>query len=88
MGVKTMTNKAPLKERRSKSRLDQETEAGSEGHPPDPDEREFEEFSAADSGTVEASPEFKENLRKKLMKLVKSLYGLWVLFVGGMTHYN
>jgi len=89
MGVTTMNEKAPLDKRRSKSEAHREVSPGSKRSAANPPEDlEFEEFCEAGSDPVDASPEFKENLRKKLMQLVKNLYGLWVLFLGGMIHYH
>lgn len=88
MGVTTMKEKAPLKKRRSGSRADEVEDPGSMRGAADPEELEFKEFCEADSNEVEASPEFKEDLRKKLMQLVKNLYGVFILLVGALTHYN
>ena len=54
----------------------------------DREEEEFQEFCEADTGPLEASPEFKEGLRKKLLKLMKNLYGLWMLYLGGVSPFN
>ena len=46
-------------------------------------DEEFAEFCEADKLVVEADPEFKETLRKRLWKLLKELHGMWALLLGG-----
>lgn len=48
----------------------------------------FEGFVAADELPLKASAEFKANLRVTLQKLVKNLYAIGLLFLGGPTPYN
>ena len=83
-----MDRKAPLNKGRSKSVGRPPEESELIMHTADRDDEEFKEFSEPDTAPAEASPEFKEGLRKKLLKLMKNLYGLWVLYVGGGSLFN
>ena len=88
MGVDAMSRKIPLGRRRARSKHDGRVTAGPQAEVPEPELNEFEEFRNADRLPLKASPEFKEGLREKLRKLLKSLYGALMLFLGGPVPYN
>lgn len=83
-----MDRKAPLKKRGSNPGVGPPEEPKVIMSAKDQEEEEFQEFCEADTGPLEASPEFKEGLRKKLLKLMKNLYGLWMLTLGGVSPFN
>lgn len=83
-----MDQKASLKKRGSNPGAGPPEEPKAMMSAEDREEEEFQEFSEADTGPLEASPEFKEGLRKKLLKLMKNLYGLWILTLGGISPFN
>ena len=83
-----MDQKVPLKKRRSNPGVGPPEEPKVIMSAKDREEEEFQEFREADTGPLEASPEFKEGLRKKLLKLMKNLYGLWMLYLGGVSPFN
>ena len=83
-----MGRKAPLKKHGSNPGADPPEEPKVMMSAKDREEEEFQEFCEADTGPSEASPEFKEGLRKKLLKLMKNLYGLWMLYLGGVSPFN
>jgi len=83
-----MDQKSPLKKGRSNPGVGPPEEPKVMMRAKDREEEEFQEFCEADTGPSEASPEFKEGLRQKLLKLMKNLYGLWMLYLGTVSIFN
>jgi hypothetical protein len=85
MGIDSMTRKVDPKKGRQKvapppKRRSKRPEGASAL-----EDEEFAEFLEADELPVNADPEFKEKLRRKLWKLLKDLQGVWLLLLGGVT---
>ena len=88
MGLTSRDEEAPLKKRPLRTTVNPPKELEVTINPADMEDAEFEEFCEANTGPLEADPEFREGLRKKLLKLIKSLYGLWMLYLGGMNTFH
>ncbi len=84
----TMSRKVPPKKHRVCAKPESADDLGSLEALSVQEQAEFREFCEADEFPIEADPLFKENLREKLRKLVKNLYGLWFILLAGTLPYN